>query len=79
MAPKQLVRGASHSSWTITDITFDHIPNHAFTISTTTINQTITPSPVDGNITLIAGGSFFSSSHVDQYVETNDGLKSKNN
>ena len=44
MAPKQLVRGASHSSWTITDITFDHIPNHAFTISTTTINQTITPS-----------------------------------
>ena len=74
MAPKQLVRGASHSSWTITDITFDHIPNHAFTISTTTINQTITPSAVDGNITLTAGGSFFTSSHVDQYVETNDGL-----
>ena len=31
-------------------------------------------SAVDGNITLTAGGSVFASSHVDQYVETNDGL-----
>ena len=74
MAPKQIVRGASHSDWTISDITFEHTPFFAFTLSTTTINQTITPSAVDGNITLTAGGSFFTSSHVNQFVEANDGL-----
>ena len=74
MAPKKIVRGATHSDWTISDITFEHTPFFAFTLSTTTINQTITPSAVDGNITLTAGGSFFTSSHVNQFVEANDGL-----
>ena len=74
MAPKKIVRGANDTSWTISDITFDYTPFHAFSITNTTINQTITPSAVDGNITLTAGGSFFNSGHVNQYVETNDGL-----
>lgn len=76
MAPKQIVRGASHSSWTITDITFDHTPKYAFTISTTSGTSTLTPSAVDGNITLTTGSAFFTtgSSQVGQYVEANDGL-----
>lgn len=74
MQPVSITRGATHSDWTITNITFEYIPQYAFTISTTSGTQTLTPSEVDGNITLTAGGSFFSASHVGQYVETNDGL-----
>jgi hypothetical protein len=74
MAPKKIVRGASHSTWTISDISFEFIPKFNFTASETTINQTITPSAVDGNITITAGGSVFSSSHVNGFVEANDGI-----
>ena len=74
MAPKKIVRGGSHSTWTISDISFEFIPKFNFTSSETTINQTITPSAVDGNITITAGGSVFTSSHVNQFVEANDGM-----
>ena len=74
MAPKKIVRGGSHSTWTISDISFEFIPKFNFTASETTINQTITPSAVDGNITITAGGSVFTSSHVNQFVEANDGM-----
>ena len=74
MAPKKIVRGGSHSTWTISDISFEFIPKFNFTPAETTINQTITPSAVDGNITITAGGSVFTSSHVNQFVEANDGM-----
>ena len=74
MPPKKIVRGANHAAWTISDISFDFTPFFAFTIGTTTINQTLTPSAVDGKITLTAGGSVFNSGHVNQFIETNDGL-----
>jgi hypothetical protein len=74
MAPKKIVRGANHASWTISDISFEFTPFFAFTTGTTTINQTLTPSAVDGKITLTAGGSVFTSSHLNQFIETNDGL-----
>ena len=74
MNPVEITRGASDSSWTISNISFEYIPQYAFTLTTTSGTQTLTPSEVDGNITLTAGGSFFSASNVDQYVEANDGL-----
>ena len=74
MAPKKIVRGGAHNSWTISDISFEFIPKFNFTPAETTINQTITPSAVDGNITITAGGSVFTSSHVNQFVEANDGM-----
>jgi len=74
MAPKKIVRGAAHNSWTISDISFEFVPKFNFTPAETTINQTITPSAVDGNITITAGGSVFTSSHVNQFVEANDGM-----
>ena len=74
MPPKKIVRGANHAAWTISDISFDFTPFFAFTTGTTTINQTLTPSAVDGKITLTAGGSVFNSGHVNQFIETNDGL-----
>lgn len=74
MAPKKIVRGASHTAWTISDLTFEYTPFHPFTLGTTTINQTLTPSATDGKITLTAGGSVFTSDHVNQYIEANDGI-----
>ena len=74
MAPKQIKRGASHTAWTIADITFEYIPKFAFSLSTSNPAGTITPSAVDGNITLTASSSVFSSSNVNDYVEAVDGI-----
>ena len=74
MQPVEITRGASDSSWTITNITFDYIPQYAFNITTTSGGHSLTPSEVDGNITISAGGGSFSASDVGQYVETNDGI-----
>ena len=74
MAPKKITRGASHTTWTIADITFEYTPKYAFSLSTSNPAGTITPSAVDGNITLTASSSVFSSSNVDDYVEAVDGI-----
>jgi len=74
MAPKSIVRGASHSTWTISDISFEYIPQYAFTITTRAPSHTLTPSEVDGNITLTGGGGAFLTTDVGQYIEANDGL-----
>jgi hypothetical protein len=69
LQPQRLVRGGSDSSWTISTITFDSIPKHAFTLTTTTpTSGHLTPSAVSGNITLTAQNSVFTSSHVNQYI-----------
>jgi len=74
MQPKQITRGASDSTWTISDITFEYIPQYAFTISTTNGAHNLTPSEVDGNITISTSGGTFSASDVGQYIEANDGI-----
>ena len=74
MTPFKLVRGGSHSTWTISAISFDHVPYHAFTLSASNPSATLTPSAVDGNITLTAGSGVFSSGNVNQYIEAEDGL-----
>jgi len=74
MAPKQIKRGASHTAWTITDITFEYIPKFAFSLSTSNPAGTITPSAVDGNITITGSSSVFSSGNVNDYIEAVDGI-----
>jgi len=74
MQPKQITRGASDSTWTISDITFEYIPQYAFTLSTTSGSHNLTPSEVDGNITITTSGGTFSASDVGQYIEANDGI-----
>tara|TARA_R110000787_G_scaffold31316_2_gene83189 strand:- start:10703 stop:13156 length:2454 start_codon:yes stop_codon:yes gene_type:complete len=59
MAPRKIVRGASHSDWTISTVTFGFVPKHAFTLTTTSPAATLTPSGVSGNITLTASASVF--------------------
>ena len=74
MAPKKIVRGGSHSTWTISDISFDFTPKYAFSLSTSEPSGTVTPSAVDGNITLTASASVFASGNINDYVEAKDGI-----
>jgi hypothetical protein len=66
--PVKIVRGASDSAWTISNVTFDSIPQYAFTISTSNPATTLTPSDVSGKVTLTAGSGVFNSGHVGQYI-----------
>lgn len=68
LAPLSIVRGASHTDWTLATISFSNPPQHAFTLSTSSPSATLTPSAASGNITVTASGSVFASSNVGQYI-----------
>lgn len=65
---KKIVRGANDSTWTISNIAFDSIPQHAFTLSTSNPAANITPSDVSGKVTITASAGVFNSGHVGQYI-----------
>ena len=67
-APVKIVRGASDSTWTISAISFDSVPQYAFTLTTSNPAATLTPSDVSGKITLTASTGVFNSGHVGQYI-----------
>jgi|694.fasta_scaffold123506_2 hypothetical protein len=71
LQPIKIVRGGTDATWTASTITFDSIPKYAFTQTFTNPSATLTPSAVSGNITLTAGSSVFSSTHVNQYINVN--------
>ena len=73
MTPFQVVRGGSHTTWTISAISFDWVPKYAFTLATSQPNATLTPSAAEGKITMTAGSSVFIADHVNQYVEADNG------
>jgi hypothetical protein len=67
--PQKIVRGASDSTWTVSDVSFTTIPKYAFTLSVSNPATTLTPSAVDGKITLTAGAATWTAGvHEDQYV-----------
>lgn len=68
LAPQKLVRGANDASWTISSVSFDSIPQHAFSFTVSNPAATLTPSAVSGNVKLTASASVFSASHVGQYI-----------
>lgn len=68
MVPKKIVRGASDSSWTASNLTFDSVPKYAFTLVTSNPAATLTPSAVTGKVTLTASASVFSAASVGQYI-----------
>lgn len=69
LTPVKLVRGGSDSAWTISTITFDSIPRHAFTLTVTVpTSGHLSPSAVSGNVTLTSQNTYFNSSHVGQYI-----------
>jgi len=66
--PIKIVRGATDASWTISNVTFESIPQYAFTLATSNPAATITPSDVAGKVTITASSGVFSASHVGQYI-----------
>jgi len=68
MNPIKIVRGANDSTWTVSNITFDSIPQYAFTLATSNPAATITPSDVSGKVTITASAGVFNASHVGQYI-----------
>ena len=69
MQPRKIVRNTD-ISWTISTITFDSIPNYAFTLTTfdTSASGTLKPSDVSGKITLTSQHATFIAGHVGQYI-----------
>jgi len=68
LVPQKIVRGASDSSWTVSDLAFDFIPKFAYTLSTTNPAANITPDVEDGKVTITASASVFNSGSVNQYI-----------
>lgn len=56
LEPVKIVRGVSDSTWTATTISFEFLPQYAFSFDTHSPTYDITPSATAGNITLTASG-----------------------
>ena len=69
-APVKIVRGANDASWTISNVTFDSVPQYAFTLTTSNPSATIKPTDVSGKVTIeIVSGSYtFPGGLVGQYI-----------
>mgnify|MGYP005988714611 CR=1 FL=1 len=57
MNPVTITRGASHSSWTVANLSFEYIPKYAFTVTVTqgtsfASHTGLTPSAIEGTIRL---------------------------
>ena len=73
--PFKVVRGATNTTWTASSLSSElTVPKHAFSLSTSSPSGTITPSAVDGTVTITASASIFSSSNVDQFIEIDNGF-----
>jgi len=73
--PFKVVRGATNTTWTATSLASDlTVPKHAFNLSTSSPSGTITPSAVDGTVTITASNNIFSSGNVDQFIEIDNGF-----
>jgi len=68
MQPQKILRGASDSSWTISDLSFDFIPKYPYTLSLSNPAANLTPDDPEGNINITASASVFNASHVNQYI-----------
>lgn len=76
LQPQKLVRGANDAAWTISSITFDSIPKHAFNLQVFVPKATLTPSAVSGNITLTASAYTSDTGSLQAATTTSVTLKS---
>lgn len=73
--PYTIVHGTGgDTDWTVSAITFDYIPKYDYSPASSTPAGSITPSAVDGKITITGSGTSFSSGYVGQKIEGNGGL-----
>lgn len=59
LPPLKIVRGDDHNLWTVSTITFDKEPYHAFSLTLREPSGTLTPSATSGSVELTAGSSIF--------------------
>ena len=76
LRPFTLVRGSTHSDWSVSNLEFDFLPMVNFSFATE-----LTPSATTGSINLtLSNGSYtwvnaqWPAGHIDQYVRVNAGL-----
>tara|TARA_R100000697_G_scaffold456_4_gene1052 strand:+ start:1454 stop:3451 length:1998 start_codon:yes stop_codon:yes gene_type:complete len=74
MNPVKITRGASHTSWTVSNITFDFVPYYPYSLATSNPAGTITPSAIEGTIEITFSSSVASSSYVHQYINAENGI-----
>ena len=66
--PVRILRGGNDSTWTVSNLSFDSIPQYAFSLSFANPAATLTPSAVAGSVTVTASASVFVSGDVGQYI-----------
>lgn len=69
--PQKIVRGGSHSSWTISEFLFEDPPVDRFNVT-----AALKPSGTTGNITLTlsgTGSNYWQDGHVGRIIRTNEG------
>lgn len=70
ISPVRILRGGNDSTWSVSNLAFDSVPKHAFTLSFPNVSGagTLTPSGVAGGVKVTSQNAFFSSSDVGQYI-----------
>lgn len=71
--PSILQRQGSDTNWSFNKIAFDFIPKYDFVPVKTNPAVTLTPSAIDGTVTLTAGAAAFSAGSANQYIDGNGG------
>lgn len=71
--PHSIVR-INDTSWTVTPIAFDYIPKYDYLPASSTPAGSITPSAIEGKITITGTGTSFSGAYVGQKIDGNGGL-----
>lgn len=78
IVPQLIQRQGADDFWSLSDLSFESIPYHAFTEVTQTGAAagfgTLTPSATTGTITLTVSSGTFTSASIGQYCEGNGGL-----
>jgi hypothetical protein len=73
LIPFSVTRGVANNLWTIAQLSLTS-PKAQFTKASSNPSATITPDETDGTINITASVGVFTSSHVDQYIEANNGF-----
>jgi len=69
----EIVRDGSDTLWIVAPVDWQNIPLYDFVPGSTAPATTLTPSAINGRVTLTAGAAAFNINHVNQVIEGNGG------
>ena len=73
IAPFKLVRGTANNLWTASTLSIV-VPKTQYGRTSSNPSATITPDGTDGTVNITASSAVFIASHVDQYIEAENGF-----